>query len=616
MVKKKKLEAQGENKQSFKRVVQNNLFITRYFVKYTPVFLLISLFISVFSEIVVFFEHTYCIKYITDIIQYKGSFSNVVLYIAVITVMVALKLLLTDYYYQYIQLKAKEKLHKRMNMELFDKAVNLDLACYDNPEYYNDFVWSISEAANRIDQTLGYLFQLVGCITVVFTTGALFIMLNKAGLIFILVSFVLTIIINISLNKLRYKMDAELIPKKRKRSYINRVFYLTDYAKEIRLSNVSKKLKKDFDKSNKDISDTIDKHSKKQVLLGFLSDYVFTSFILDGLYISYLLFIAVVKNAISYGSVIALFNSSWHLKSTLQRLTDLVPQFQQNSLYIERIRTFLEYQQVVKDCVNPETVPEAPSSLELRNVSFSYNEKDRKILNDISLTVKPYEKIAFVGYNGAGKTTLTKLLMRLYDVSAGEILLNDVNIKNYKVESYRNSMRAVFQDYQMFAASIAENVIMDEVKDIHVEFIASALEKSGFADKLNSLENGVNTYLTREFEDSGINISGGEAQKIAIARVFAKPCQLIILDEPSSALDPISEYNLNEAMLEAAKNKTVIFISHRLSSTRMADRIYMLESGSIIEEGTHEELMALKGKYAEMFNLQAEKYRFSLTEAG
>ena len=171
-------------------------------------------------------------------------------------------------------------------------------------------------------------------------------------------------------------------------------------------------------------------------------------------------------------------------------------------------------------------------------------------------------------------------------------------------------MKAVFQDYQMFAASIAENVIMDEVKDVPDDTIVKALEDSGFKDKLASLEKGIKTHLTREFDDDGINISGGEAQKIAISRVFAKPCQLIILDEPSSALDPISEYNLNETMLQAAKNKTVIFISHRLSSTRMADRIYMLENGSVIEEGSHEELMALGGKYAEMFNLQAEKYRW------
>ena len=241
---------------------------------------------------------------------------------------------------------------------------------------------------------------------------------------------------------------------------------------------------------------------------------------------------------------------------------------------------------------------------------FPIMKKSGEILKNISINIRPYEKIAFVGYNGAGKTTLTKLLMRLYDVSKGEILLNNVNIKNYELESYRNSFGTVFQDYQIFAANIAENVIMDEVTNNEKDIISNALENSGFADKLNSYKNGIYTPLTREFEETGVNISGGEAQKIAIARVFAKPCQIIILDEPSSALDPISEYNLNQTMLEAAANKTVIFISHRLSSARMADRIYMLEKGEVIEQGSHEELMNFAGKYAEMFNLQAEKYKF------
>lgn len=602
-----------EGKQNLKRVFQNNIFIVKYIYKYTPLFLIGSFLVATISEVVVFFEHPYCIKYITDIIQYNGSFSNVVKYIAVISVVVALKILMTTYYNNYVQPKAKEKLHKYIRMDLFNKAVSLDLSCYDNPEYYNDFVWSISEATNRIDQTIEYLYQIVRCITVIFTTGALFVILNKAGLLFILFSVITSIFINLISNKLRYKMDAELIPKQRYRSYLNRVFYLADYAKEIRLNDIADKLKKNYNKSNEDIYNIIDKRSPKLVQLGLLSNYVFNSFILDSLYTVYLLFLTVVKKTISYGSVIALLNSSWSLKSNLLRLSDLVPQFQQNSLYIERIRTFLDYKQQIKDSNDAKEVPEEPSILELKNVSFTYSEKDKNIIKNISLKIKPYEKIALVGYNGAGKTTLTKLLMRLYDVSEGEILLNNVNIKDYKIESYRNNIRSVFQDYQIFASSIAENVIMDEIKEHHTKGILDALDKSGFTEKLNQLKYGVNTQLTREFEDSGVNISGGEAQKIAISRVFANPCQIIILDEPSSALDPISEYNLNKAMLEAAKNKTVIFISHRLSSTRMADRIYMFEDGNIIEEGSHDELMAHGGKYAQMFNLQAEKYRFKVS---
>lgn len=596
-------------KQSFKRVIQNNLFILKYAFKYTPLYLITSCLYPFLGAIVVFFEHTYCIKYLTDTIQYKRPFSDVVTYISVISVIVALKIFSGIFYTQYIELNSKEKLHKNIQMELFQKAVQIDLSCYDNPEYYNEFVWSISEATNRVDKTIEYLYKFCENMAVILTTGTLFLLLNKVGLIFVIMSFVLIFLTNIEINKLGFKMDVELKPKQRKRSYINRVFYLTDYAKEIRLNNITSKLKMDFNDTNNDISNTINKYSKKQLVLSFLNDYICNSFILDGLYMIYLLFIAVVKQSISAGTVIALLSSARGMKSNLKGISSLIPQFQQNSLYIEKMRAFLDYKEVIKNIDNAKSVPEEPSLLELKNVSFSYNEKSGEILKNISINIKPYEKIAFVGYNGAGKTTLTKLLMRLYDVSKGEILLNNVNIKNYELESYRNSFGTVFQDYQIFAANIAENVIMDEATNNEKDII-DALENSGFTDKLNSYKNGIYTPLTREFEENGVNISGGEAQKIAIARVFAKPCQIIILDEPSSALDPISEYNLNQTMLEAAANKTVIFISHRLSSARMADRIYMLEKGEIIEQGSHEELMNFDGKYAEMFNLQAEKYKF------
>lgn len=217
-------------------------------------------------------------------------------------------------------------------------------------------------------------------------------------------------------------------------------------------------------------------------------------------------------------------------------------------------------------------------------------------------------KIAIVGYNGAGKTTLIKLIMRLYDPNEGEILLNGVNIKEYDVEEYRRKIGTVFQDFKIFAATVKENVLLDFADTDSDEAVISSLEKSGFSDRLSTLSDGLSTDLTTEFEEKGVNLSGGEAQKLAVARVFYKNANLIILDEPSSALDPLAEYNLNRSMLHAAEHKSVVLISHRLSTTRLADRIYMLEQGRIIEEGTHAQLLAQGGKYAQMWRVQAGQY--------
>lgn len=234
-------------------------------------------------------------------------------------------------------------------------------------------------------------------------------------------------------------------------------------------------------------------------------------------------------------------------------------------------------------------------------------------------------KIAIVGYNGAGKSTLIKLLLHLYDVKSGAIKVNGRDIREYNKDSYRELFASVFQDYKIFAAEIQDNVQMGAplraqesmagtgynatCMEAEENALRRALAESGFAERLNTLPRGIHTPLTRELDEEGINLSGGEAQKIAIARTFYKYCPVIILDEPSSALDPISEYNLNETMLKAAEHKAVIFISHRLSSTVMADRIYMLEKGRIIECGSHNTLMEQNGKYAEMFRLQTEKYQ-------
>ena len=245
-----------------------------------------------------------------------------------------------------------------------------------------------------------------------------------------------------------------------------------------------------------------------------------------------------------------------------------------------------------------------PKTIELKNVSFTYPGNDEPTLKNINMTLHPKEKIALVGYNGAGKTTLTNLLLRLYDVTDGEILIDGEDIRNVTADSHRDRFSAVFQDFQLFAATLGENVAL--TPEVDSERATAALRHSGFS---KSVPNGLDTYLLREFDDEGIMMSGGESQKVAISRAFYKNCPYVILDEPSANLDPIAEYNLNQSMIEAAQDKTVVFISHRLSTTVSADRIYVMENGEIIEQGSHEELMAMNGTYAYMFNLQAEKYK-------
>lgn len=249
-------------------------------------------------------------------------------------------------------------------------------------------------------------------------------------------------------------------------------------------------------------------------------------------------------------------------------------------------------------------------TLTLSNVTYQYVGAKNPVIQDLSMTIHRGEKIALVGHNGAGKTTLVKLLMGLYQVSKGTICYNDTNINEIDKSSYRNRFATIFQDFQVYALSIASNVIMHEPRTKEEEEkVIKALKQAGLYEKIVTLKEGIHSIVTHEFSEEGVLLSGGEIQKIALARVFInEDVDFVILDEPSSALDPISEFNLYQNMMKAAGEKTVIFISHRLSSARMADKIYMLEQGKIIEAGNHEELMQQNGKYAAMFRIQAKNY--------
>ena len=279
---------------------------------------------------------------------------------------------------------------------------------------------------------------------------------------------------------------------------------------------------------------------------------------------------------------------------------------QKHCLWVQNLREFLDYEPKIQ---GGDVIPEDFRSLEFKNVSFRYKEDSDYILKDISFKIEKGQTVAVVGHNGAGKTTLSKLLMRLYDVTEGEILYNGINIKEYDLLKYREKFACVFQDYRVFAMTVAENVLTKEVTEENRKTAVNALRMAGVSEKINKLPNKEDSILTKEFDKDGILLSGGETQKVTISRLFARDFDVAVLDEPSSALDPVAESKMYDALLEGTKGKTVIYISHRLSSATRSDNILVFNKGVLTEQGTHSKLMENDGYYREMFTLQASGYK-------
>ena len=601
-------EERLKTKQSVKTVLENNFYVLRLIFAASPSFVLFQAADAVRGQVSIFFEHTVLIGYVLEAAEFGYPFERVATVILLLAALITIGMFFTVYQSSYVAPMEEPKVREKIKMMLYEKARDMDLECYDDPEFYNRQVLAISQIDDQIGRVIRFMIDTLSGLAAFVTTAIYFIYKDKAAILFAVGAFVLSLIFEQLYNKQNYLVKIESIASSRKRDYVKRIYYLNDYAKEIRLNpNVSDILIDRFEKANDEVYAIEKKYAMKKWFFGFMRRYIANSFVADVLFIGYLVYQAAVLHSISFSTVAILYGSYGRLKNSMRVFSETYPFACETSLYVSKIREFLNYEPKIVSKENLVPTYDA-KEIELDKVSFAYGKNQEMLIKNLDLHVKPGEKIALVGYNGAGKTTLVKLLMRLYDTKGGVIKVDGRDIKEYDAKKYRETIGTVFQDFQIFAGTVKENVVLDVADHAEEDGVRRALSESGLLERIGKFEKGLDTELTTEFSKEGVNLSGGESQKLAISRVFYKNAGLMILDEPSSALDPIAEYQLNHAMLEATGDKTVIFISHRLSTTRIADRIIMLEKGSIVEQGTHEELLAMDGKYAQMWKVQAGAY--------
>ena len=395
------------------------------------------------------------------------------------------------------------------------------------------------------------------------------------------------------------------VKNNRMAEYVNRVMHLADYAKEIRFSSIHDLMMRRYDDAIRGNRKVADKYAKKAIVYTWAQNVTTFALVFEGIMI-YASYRTIVSKTMGLAELAIMFTamstSSWILIGLFNNISEAM----KNGQFLEYFRTFMEYKETIPENQDG-IIPEKIHSIEFRNVCFEYKENE-PVINDLSFKIEGDKVCALVGHNGAGKSTIIKLLFRLYDPASGEILVNGINIKEYNLKAYRKEFSAAFQDYKVMAMSVKDNVLMGGKFDNPDEAAGHALKCAGVWDKVQSLPNGIDTIMTREFDSEGTVLSGGEQQKIVVARAFAQSASVKVFDEPSSALDPIAEYDLYKGIMDESKGHITLFISHRLSSVKDADEVFMLENGTVIEQGTHRQLMERNGKYCEMFTKQAQNY--------
>lgn len=560
------------------------------------------------------------LKYLVEALENGGeafpgkSFGQIMAFIVAAMLGFMLPNVFSSWYVNVYRPRSDADIFEAVNTMLFDKATHVELECYENAEFYNRFTLAMKDCEKNLTQILENQCEILASgLASVFALYYMF-SIDHFVIVFIAGPLIGNFVFGKMINEVKFRMKKECVPYQRRMDYVNRMLYLADYAKEIRMSGIFHVLKQVYDEGFKGVLGKIKEYRKRKVFL-LLMRNIFTFVIIFQGVIFYSLYRVMVSGTMRISGFTVLVSAMTAVAHMVIQSSKAVIQSYEYSLYIANLREFLEYEPKVDELQTgllPKACEETAKDglvIKFHNVSFAYFGQEKLSLHDINMTIQRNEKIAVVGHNGAGKTTFVKLLMRLYDVSGGEIQYCGRNIKELDLPEYRRLYGTAFQDYQVFAMTVAENVLMRRPQnDDDYRKVEDCLKRTGVYGKVSQLPHGMDTVLTKEFAEDGAVLSGGELQKIAVARAFAKDYSIAVFDEPSSALDPVAEYQLYENILKECADKTVVFISHRLSTAVLADRIYLFENGGIVEQGSHEALMRQGGRYADMFRKQAENY--------
>ncbi len=551
------------------------------------------------------FMSIFFLRYVIGAIETQAPVENILFFIGICFVVFLLLAMYDSYSKAVIYPYTDNKIYRTLYRKLYAKARNVELRCFEDADFYNRYTMALDGSAQKMTTSLNCFFSVVfGVVAAAAAFWSMFT-IDPWSVLFVISPIVGNFVFGALMNKIWGGRYVDTVKNNRIAEYVNRVMHLAEYAKEIRYSSIHELMMKRYNDAMDDNAKVADKYGKKAIAYTWAQNVTTFALVFEGIMI-YAAYRTIVSQTMGLAELAIMFTamstSSWILIGLFNNVTEAL----KNGQFLEYFRTFMEYEEKIPEDQDG-IIPEKIRSIEFKNVCFEYKENE-PVINNLSFKIEGDKVCALVGHNGAGKSTIIKLLFRLYDPTSGEILVNGINIKEYNLKAYRKQFSAAFQDYKVMAMSVRDNVLMGESFDHPDETAERALRCAGVWDKISSLSNGMNTIMTKEFDNDGAVLSGGEQQKIVVARAFAQQASVKVFDEPSSALDPIAEYNLYKGIMNESKGHITLFISHRLSSVKDADEVFMLENGAVIEQGTHRQLMDMGGKYCEMFTKQAQNY--------
>lgn len=596
----------SEGKKSRVRVFANNAYavktvwgISKRRVIHTAVYAMAGYAEWIFMSI-------FFLRYVINAIEKEAPFGRILGFIGICFAVFGMLSMYTSYMLSVVIPFTDNRIYRSLYHKLYAKARNVELRCFEDADFYNKYTMALDGSAQKMTKSVEFFFQVIFGVIAAAAAFSSMYMIDPFSVLFVISPIIGNFVFGGLMNKIWGGRYNDNVKYNRKAEYVNRVMHLAEYAKEIRYSNIHELMRKRYQEAVEGNTLVADKYAKKAILYSWAQNVTTFALVFEGIMI-YAAYRTIVSKTMGLAELAIMFTamstSSWILIGMFNNFMEAM----KNGQFLEYFRTFMEYEEKIPENQNGLMPKEKVDTIEFRNVCFAYKENE-PVIRNLSFRIAGDKVCALVGHNGAGKSTIIKLLFRLYDPVSGEILVNGVNIKAYNLKAYRKLFSAAFQDYKVMAMSVKDNVLMGAAFENPKETAEHALQCAGVWDKVQSLPNGIDTVMTREFDSDGAVLSGGEQQKIVVARAFAQKASVKVFDEPSSALDPIAEYNLYRGIMDESKGHITLFISHRLSSVKDADMVFMLENGSVIEQGSHGELMAQKGKYCEMFTKQAQNY--------